>query len=170
MRLPTTPSTGGDDGRVGEVELGLVLHRLVVGERRLRLGELGLENVELLGRVVERRVVAGDGGAAAGNARRGLLGVLHAAVAVGGELGVALVVLLGEGQVRLVDGDRRLRGIDDGLLGGRARPACVGNRRLRGRDIGLGLVERDPEIAIVDLRQDLPGLDRLVVADKHGAM
>ena len=94
-----------------------------------RLGELGLEHVELLGRVGERSGVARDGGAGGGDARGRLLGVLHAAVAVRGELGVALVVLLGEGQGGLVDGDRRLRGVDDGLLGG--------DRGLLGRDRGL---------------------------------
>ena len=38
------------------------------------------------------------------------------------ELGVALVVLLGEGQGRLVNGDRRFRGFDDGLLGSKDSP------------------------------------------------
>ena len=54
-----------DDGRIGEVELGLALHRLVVGQRRLRLGKLGLHDVDLADRRLERRLVAGDGGAGA---------------------------------------------------------------------------------------------------------
>ena len=38
---------------------------------------------------------------------------------------------------------------------------------LRGRDIGRGLIERDLEVAVVDPRQHLAGLHRLVVADQH---
>ena len=34
--------------------------------------------------------------------------------------------------------------------------------------IGLRLIERDPEIAVVDPGEHLAGLDRLVVADQHG--
>jgi hypothetical protein len=36
-----------------------------------------------------------------------------------------------------------------------------------GIDVGMGLRQRGPEIAIVDPRQQLTGLDRLVVADQH---
>ena len=43
----------------------------------------------------------------------------------------------------------------------------VAHRGFGRRDVGLGLVERRPEIAIVDPCQQLPGLDRLVVADQH---
>ena len=66
VRLPTTPSTGDNDGRIGEVELGLALHGLVMGERRLRLGELGLDDVDLPDRRFERGLVARDGGAGRG--------------------------------------------------------------------------------------------------------
>ena len=53
---------------------------------------------------------------AAAIARRGLLGVLHAAVAGRRQVRVALVVLLGEGVVGLVDVDRRPGRVDDRLL------------------------------------------------------
>ena len=43
----------------------------------------------------------------------------------------------------------------------------VAHRGFGRRDIGLGLVERGPEIAVVDPRQQLSGLDLLVVADQH---
>jgi hypothetical protein len=52
------------DDRVREIELGLVPQRLIAGNRRLRLGELGFQHVELLGCVGERSIVARDGGAA----------------------------------------------------------------------------------------------------------
>ena len=35
------------------------------------------------------------------------------------------------------------------------------------RDIGMGLIQRGLEIAVVDPRQQLAGFDRLVVADQH---
>ena len=43
--------------------------------------------------------------------------------------------------------------------------AC--DRGFRRGDVGLGLVERDLEVAVVDPRQHLTGLDALVVADQH---
>ena len=36
-----------------------------------------------------------------------------------------------------------------------------------GIDVGMGLRKRGPEIAVVDPRQQLTGLDRLVVADQY---
>ena len=66
MRAATTPSTGDNDGRVGEVELGLALHGLVMGEGRLSLGELGLDDADLPDRRFERGLVARDGGAGRG--------------------------------------------------------------------------------------------------------
>ena len=123
-------------------------------KRRLRLRELGLEHIELLGRAGERRIVARHRGAGGGDPRGRLLRVLDAAVALGGELGIALVVLLGEGLVGLVDVDGRLGRGDRGLLGVERR-LLVGDVGLGGRDIGLGLLERDLEVAVVDAGQDL---------------
>ena len=83
-------------------------------------------------------------GLCAGNARLRLLCVLHAAVAGGGEIGVALVFLRGEHHGGGVDVKGRLGGVDHRLLhlelGLLAR-----DRGLGGGDVGLGLVERDPD-------------------------
>lgn len=43
----------------------------------------------------------------------------------------------------------------------------VFDRGFRPRDIGMGLVQRGGKIAVVDPRQDLPGLDLLIVADQN---
>ena len=117
-----------DDRGVGEIELGLVLHRLGARERRLGLRELGLQQVDLLRRGGEGGGVARECGLRAGDPRLRLLRVLHAAVAVRGEVGVALVVLLGEGHAGLIDVDGRLCGIDDRLLGVELAPACWRSR------------------------------------------
>ena len=53
--------------------------------------------------------VVRDGCAGRADSRGGLLGILHAGGAGGGERGVSLVVLFGEGAVRLVDADRSPR-------------------------------------------------------------
>ena len=106
----------------------------------------------------ERRLRAGD-------ARLRLLRVLHAAGAGCGEIGVALVLLRGEGHRGLVDIDGRLGGVDHGLLNVELR-LLARDRRLRRGDIGLGLVERDLEVAVVDPGQHLAGLHMLVIADQ----
>ena len=107
-----------------------------------------------------------DRGFRAGVPRLRGLRVLHAAIAGGGEIGVALVLLVGEGLGRGVDVDRRLGRFDHGLLNVELR-LLAGDGRLRRGDVGLGLVERDLEVAVVDPRQHLAGLDALVVADQH---
>jgi hypothetical protein len=157
---------GRDNGGIGKIEIGLSLCRLVSGERGLSLAELRLQHVELPGRGLQRCPVARDRCASHSGARSSLLGILYAAVACRGELGVSRVVLLGEGAVRLVEADRRLRGLDDGLLRSE-RGLLGGDHRLGGRHIGLCLIERDPEIAIVDRGQNFAGLDLLVAAHEH---
>ena len=107
-----------------------------------------------------------DRGLGAGDARLRLLRILHAAVAGRREIGVALVVLRGEGRRRPVDVDGRLGGVDHRLLNAELG-LLAGDRGSRGGDVGLGLVERDLEIALVDPRQHLAGLDALIVADQH---
>jgi hypothetical protein len=100
------------------VKLSLALQRVVMGDRGLGLRNLGLEHIELPRRILKRGRVARDGGSRRGDARGRLLRVLYASVAGGCELRIALVLLLCEGQVRLVDRNRRPRRIDDGLLRG----------------------------------------------------
>ncbi len=157
-----------DDRRIGEVQLGLMLQRLVACARRLRLSELGLQDIDLPDGGLERGRIAGDGGAGRADARGRLLGVLHAAIAGGGKRGVALVVLVGESEVRLLDADRGAGGVDHRLLRVE-RSLFGGDRRLGSRDVGLGLLEGDPEISIINPGQRLARLDGLIVADEHGA-
>ena len=81
-------------------------------------------------------------------------------------MGVTLVILFGEGLVRLIDAERRPCSLDDGLLrleGG----LLVRHGGLGCRHIGLGLVERNLIIAVVDPREDLAGLHGLVVAHEN---
>ena len=110
--------------------------------------------------------VARDRGLRAGDARLRLLGVLHAAIAGRGQIGVALVLLGGESRGGLIDLDGRLGGVDHRLLNVELG-LLAGDRGAGGGDVGLGLVERDREVALVDPRQHLAGLDLLIVADQH---
>ena len=105
MRLPTTPSIGADDRGVAEIEFGLALLRLGAGQRRIGLHDLGLEQIDLLERGHQIRVVARQRGLCARNPRLRLLRVLDAARAARGQIGVALVLLRGEGHRGLVDID-----------------------------------------------------------------
>ena len=130
------------------------------------LRQLGLDQVDLLQRRDEIGLVALDRGFRAGVARLRGLRVLHAAIAGGGEIGVALVLLAGEGLGGGVDLDGRLRRFDHGLLNVELRLLAGDGRLCRGH-VGLGLFERDHEVAVVDPRQHLAGLDVLVVADQH---
>ena len=92
------------------------------------------------------------------------MGVLHAAVTRGGQIGVAFVFLRGESDGGIVDIDRRLGGVDHCLLNPELG-LLAGDRGLRGLYIGLRLVERHLEVTLVDTGQHLPGADTLVVAD-----
>ena len=74
--------------------------------------------------------------------------------------------MVGEGLGRCVDLYGRLRGIDHGLLNVELS-LLAGDCGLRRGDVGLGLVEGHLEIAVVDPRQYLTGLDTLIVADQH---
>ena len=99
-------------------------------------------------------------------ARVRLLGILHAAVAGRRQVRIALVILLGKSCVGLVDLEvARAVSITDCWASSCACLLAIGG--LRGLDIGLGLVERDLEVAVVDSRQNLAGLHPLVVADEH---
>jgi len=79
---------------------------------------------------------------------------------------VALVLLLGEGLGGGIDVECRFGGVDHRLLhlelGALAR-----DRGFGGGHVGLGLVKRHPEIAIIDFCEHLAGRDALVVADQH---
>ena len=95
-----------------------------------------------------------------------VLRILHAAIAGRGEIGVALVLLPGESLRCHVDIHRRLGRSDHGLLNVKLR-ALAPDGGLRRGDIGLGLIKRDLEVAVVDSRQHLAGLHVLVIADEN---
>ncbi len=107
-----------------------------------------------------------DRGLGAGDARLRLLGVLHAAITGGGQIGVAFVFLRGEGNGGAVDIDGCPGRIDHRLLNPELG-LLARDRGLRRRDIGPGLVERHLKVALVDPGQHLTGADRLVVADLY---
>ena len=120
------------DRGVAEIEFGLALHRLGARQRGIGLHDLGLEQIDLLERGHEVRVVARQRGLRAGDPRLRLLRVLHAAIAGRGQIGVALVLLRGEGHRGLVDIEGRLCGVDHrlldvelGLLAGDRGPAAA---------------------------------------------
>ena len=83
-----------------------------------------------------------------------------------GQIGVALVLLRGEGHRGLVDIDGGLRGVDHRLLD-LELGLLAGDRGPGRRHIRPGLVERDPEVAVVDPGQHLAGCDALIVLDQH---
>jgi len=157
---------GSRDDGVAEIESGLVLDRFGVGRRRLGLDDLGVEQIDLLQCGSEISGVARQRRVGRGDARLRLLRVLHAARSARGQIGIALVVLRGERHVGLVDQDGRPRSVDHGLLDFELG-LLAGDHRLGGSDIGAGLIERDPVVAVVDPRQHLAGFDALIVLDQH---
>ena len=70
--------------------------------------------------------------------------------------------------VAVVDIDRCLGGVDHRLLN-LELGLLADDRGLCRRDIGLGLVERDLEVALVDPGERLARVDTLIVADQHVA-
>ena len=154
------------DRGVTEIEFGLTLLRLGTGQCRIGLHDFGLEQIDLLQRGRQICAVARQRGLCARDPRLRLLRILDAARAARGEIGIALVLLRGEGHRGLVDieggfcgDDHRLLDVELGLLAGDRGP---GRRHIR-----LGLVERDPEVAVVDARQHLTGRDALIVLHQH---
>jgi hypothetical protein len=87
-------------------------------------------------------------------------------LAVSRAIGVAFVLLRGKGNRRLIDVDGRLRGVDRRSLN-LELSLLAGDCGARRGDVGFGLVERHPEIALIDPRQYPSGLDALVIADEH---
>ncbi len=125
---------------------GKHLDLLVGGE------QAGLALLQLRGLRAKRRV--------------GLLGALHGAGARLHQIVVAGLLFLREFEVGFGGVDLGGLLLDQRLLQFDLRVEIL-HRGFGRRDVGLGLVQRSPEIAVVDPRQQLPGLDRLVVADQH---
>ena len=103
----------------------------------------------------------------AGAQRRiGLLGALHRAGAGLHQAVVARLLLLRELQISFGGGDVRGALLDDRLLQGEL---CIeiADGGFSSSNVGFGLVERNAKVAIVDLRQQLAGRHRLVVAHQH---
>jgi len=143
-----------------------VLHRLLLGERRVGLSELRLENADLLLSGSYNRNVMLLHGVFFANVGLRLLGPLHRAITVFSQYGVALIILLRIDERRLIRGDLLAVLFDDEPLLGDLLIERL-NARLRRRDVGASLVKRSVVIAWIDARNHLPGLDRLVVVDRH---
>ncbi len=152
--------------RVAEIELRHVAVSLGALQPGLRLLQLGVDHVQLAGRGVQRRpgpLVGRHGFAMIGiglleTLRRGELVLRQRMVAVyvemrAGDLGG------GGGQIRLGLGDHRF------LQPARRRQ--VGERGVLPGDRGIGLRQRRPVVAVVDLQQQVAGMDLLVVDDGH---
>ena len=154
------------DRCVAEVELGLMLHRLLLSERRVGLGELRLKDADLLLGSPDTRSVVLQRGLLFTNVGGRLLRVLHGAPAVLGQLGVALVILLRIDQRRLIRSDLLAILLDNELLLGDLLVER-GDDRLRRRDAGARLVECGLVIARVDPREHLAGADPLIVVDRR---
>ena len=131
-------------------------------ELRDRLGALGGEHVDLLLRGDQAGFAVLQLGGFLAQLGVGLLRALHRAGAGLHQAVVAGLLLLRELQIGFGGGDVGGALFDDRLLQRDLRIE-VAHRGLGSRDIGVGLIERGAEIAIVDPRQQLPGLDRLVV-------
>ena len=107
---------GRDDAGVAEIELGLLLDGLIVLQRRIGLGELRLQHIDLLlsrlygGSFVLKR------SACSVEPRDRLLRQFLAAGAAFGESRVTIVLLLCIGEVGSVKSDRIVRLHNNALL------------------------------------------------------
>jgi len=122
------------------------------------LSQLGLEQINLFQRGGEAGGVARGRGLGPGVARLRLLRVLHAAITGVGKIRVALVLLGGESRRRVVDLDGGPGGVDHSLLNAELG-LFAGDRGIGRSYVGFGLVERHLEVALVDPRQRLAGVD-----------
>src|SRR5581483_3537844 len=127
-----------------------------------RLRALAVEHLELLAGRDQCRLALLQLCVAGAHGRIGLLGTLDRAGAGLHQIVITGAFLLGEFLVGLsrLDLGRLLR--DDRLLQLDLGIEVV-HGGLRSRDIGMGLIQRGAEISVVDARQKLAGLDRLVV-------
>ena len=162
-----------------EVALGLGLGGDEFAAHALGFGLLGLEHVGGVlgagerghggGLRSERGGERGGGAGAVGG--RLLEALLRAEIGVG-ELLRAVefergALFVGDGALRLGVGRGDLRGglVDRRVLG-LDLPADAGDRRVLGGDLGLGGVDREAVVAVVDARQQVAGVDLLVVGHR----
>ncbi len=129
---------------------------------RDRLGPIGGENVDLPLRREQAGFAVLQLRDLFAQRRVGLLGALDRAGAGLHQAVVAGLFLLRELQVGFGGGDIGGALLDDRLLQRDLRIE-VAHRGFASRDIGVRLIQRGPEIAIVDPGQQLSGLHRLVV-------
>ncbi len=160
------PSTGADDSGVGQVQRRLLFDRAGAIELRHGLGAVGGENVDLLLRGQQTEFFVLQLRALLAQRCVGLLRALNGAGAGLHQAVVAGLLLLGELQIGFGGGNVGGLLFDDRLLQGDLRIE-VADRGLGRIDVGMGGIERRPEVAVVDPGQNLPGFHRLVVADQH---
>ena len=133
---------------------------------RHRLGAFGGEDVDLALRRQQTRLAVLELGDFFAQSRVGLLGALDGARAGLHQAVVADLFFLRELQIGFGSSDVGRALLDDRLLQSNLRFE-IAHCGFRCGDIGMRLIERRLEIAIVDPGQQLAGLDRLVVADQH---
>ena len=151
---------------VGQVQRRLRLDRPGAIELRHRLGAFGGEDVDLALRRQQTRLAVLELGDFFAQRRVGLLGALDGARAGLHQAVVADLFFLRELQIGFGSSDVGRALLDDRLLQSNLRFE-IAHCGFRCDDIGMRLIERRLEIAIVDPGQQLAGLDRLVVADQH---
>ena len=140
-----------------------------VRQRRLACASLGLDTSSCLAALASAALSRATAARAAAIRESRLLGVLDAAVA---RLRQVRHSACCPARRRSRWPGRRatvaLAASIDGLLGDE-RGLLVGDVGLGRRDLGLGLLERDLEVAVVDARQHLPGLHRSLSATSTAA-
>ena len=141
---------------IAEVQLRLLLHGLIMLQGRFVLGELRLQHDDLVIGSRDRSRIARQRGLRGVALRCRLLRQFHAGAADFGEAAETCVLLLRIRQIGLVDrnGGPGLR--DDGLLL-REFGRDVFNIGLRGRHVGLGLVEGRDIVPSLDFGERLVG-------------
>jgi hypothetical protein len=134
---------------VAEIELGLLLDCLIVLQRCIGLGKLGLQDIDLLlGGLFGCRVVV-ERRPRSCKPRNRPLCEFHAGSGAIGEGRIPIVLLLRIGEVGLIEinGVARLR--NDSLLLVKARLEIV-DIGLRAGNVRLGLIERSDVVLVVD--------------------
>ncbi|MHC2382040.1 hypothetical protein ACVMFA_005252 [Bradyrhizobium liaoningense] len=155
----------GDLG-IGQVQRRLLRDRTGTFELGCGLGALAGEHVDLALRSQKAVLRVLQLRAAGAQRRVGLLRALDRAGARLHEVVVAGALLLCEFQVGVRSSDVSRALLDDRLLQ-LELGIDVAHGGFGSRDVGAGLIERRPEIAVVDLGQQLACLDLLVVTDQH---
>ncbi|MCY1177724.1 hypothetical protein D9M73_180430 [compost metagenome] len=154
------------DPRIGQLVAGNFQLRLRPLQTALRRIALGRQDLHLL--ALRRQYRRGIGQPRGGliDARLRLLRILHRAGTHPGEVLVAVQFMLGKRHFRLGRNHRGLRLGNHRRLTLEGRPGVLQLRPGHQR-FGIGGLGGCAQIPVIDQRQQLPGLDLLVVLDQH---